>query len=101
MSFGFLVGNIVLSSLFGSYAPYLGFRDFGSQSFLEDASLALGPNSGPSVEFWVQLPLLKIQVYVAIALGTTRGIDTKTPLTNFNAILGICNSQHVGRLRQV
>ncbi len=81
MSFGLLIGNIVLSSLFGSCSPYLGFRDFGSQLFLEDAPLALGPNFGPSVEFWVRLPLLKTQVHVVIALDTTRGISTKTPLT--------------------
>jgi hypothetical protein len=81
LSFGFLVGNIVLSSLFGSCSPYLGFHDFGSQLFLEEAPLALGPNFGPSVEFWVRLPLLKTQVHVAIAFGTTRGIGTKTPLT--------------------
>jgi hypothetical protein len=48
---------------------------------LEDAPLALGLNIGPSVEFWVRLPLLKTQVHVAIVLGTTRGTNTKTPLT--------------------
>ena len=83
---GFLVSNIVLSSLFGSCAPYLGFCDFGSQLFLEDAPLVLGPNFGPSVEFWVRLPFFKTQVYVAVALSTTRGIDTKTPFTVGNKI---------------
>jgi hypothetical protein len=68
----------------------LGLHNLGSQLFLEDASLALGPNFGLSVEFWVRLPLLKTQVHVMIALDTPRGTITKTPPTlgsNFLDIL--------------
>ena len=59
---------------------HLGFHNLGSQIFLEDAPLAFGPNFGPSIEFGFLL-LLKTQVHVVIALGTSRGIVTKTPLT--------------------
>jgi hypothetical protein len=61
----------------------LGLHNLGSQIFLEDAPLALGPNFGPSVEFWVRLPLLKTQVHVVIALGTPRGIITKKYPSHF------------------
>ena len=60
---------------------YLGFYNLSSQLFLEDASLALGPNFGPSVEFWVRLSLLETQAHVVIALSMTRGANTKIPLT--------------------
>jgi hypothetical protein len=63
---------------------YLGFHSLSSQLFLEDAPLALGSNFGPSVEFWVRLPLLKTQVHVVITLGMTNGFSTKTPLTYVN-----------------
>ena len=66
----------------------LGLHNFGSQIFLEDAPLALGPNFGPSVEFWVRLPPLKTQVHAVIALGTPRGTITKTPLTFLATPLG-------------
>ena len=36
---------------------FLGFSDFGFWIFLRSVPLALGPNFGPSVEFWVRLPL--------------------------------------------
>ena len=61
----------------------LGLHNLGSQIFLEDVPLALEPNFGPSVEFWVRFPPLKTQVHIVIALGTPRGTITKTPLTIF------------------
>ena len=61
---------------------YLGFHSLGSQPLLEDAPLALRLNFGPSVEFWIRLLLLKTQVHVVIALGMTRGTNTKTPPTH-------------------
>ena len=66
---------------------YLCFYNLGSKLFLEDAPLALRPSFGPSVGFWVRLPLLKIQAHVAIALDMTRGINTKT-LTFFGNSTG-------------
>ena len=65
-----------------------GLDSFGFQLFLEDAPLVLGPTFGPSVEFWVQLPLLKTQVHVVIAFGMTHGTSTKTPLTFLAPPLG-------------
>jgi hypothetical protein len=60
---------------------YLGFNSFGFQLCTEAAPLALGPTFGPSVEFWVRLPLHKTQVHVTIALSATRGTSMKTPHT--------------------
>ena len=82
-----LIIYIILSSLLGPCSHLLGLHNLGSQIFLKDAPLALGPNFGPSVEFWVRLPLLKTQAHVAIALGTPRGTNTKTPLTMFCQLL--------------
>ena len=62
----------------------LGLQNLSSQIFLEDAPLALGPNFGLSVEFWVRLLLLKTQVHIVIPLGTPRDTITKTPLTMLN-----------------
>ena len=81
--FGFLVGNITLTSLLDPCPILFGLHNFGSQIFLEDAPLALGPDFEPSVEFGVRLPLLKTKVDIVIAFGKTRGIITKTPLTHF------------------
>jgi hypothetical protein len=79
--FGFLVGNITLTSLLDPCPILLGFHNLGSKIFLEDDPLALGPDFGLLVEFWSRISLLKTRVHVAIALGTTRGIITKTPPT--------------------
>ncbi len=78
---GFLLAIFSCLAFLAVVPIYLSFHNLGSQLFLlEDAPLALGPNFGPSIEFWVQLPLLKTQAHVAIALGTTHGTSTKTPL---------------------
>jgi hypothetical protein len=81
---GSLVGNNTLTSLLGLCPILLELHNLSSKIFLEDVLLALGPDFGPSVEFWVRLPLLKTQAHVVIALGTTRGIYTKTPVTKGN-----------------
>ena len=80
-SLGSLVGNNTLTSLLDLCPILLGLHNLGSQIFLKDAPLALGPDFGPLVEFWVQLPLLKTHAYIVIALSTTRGIITKNPFT--------------------
>jgi hypothetical protein len=78
----------------------LRLQNLGSQIFLEDAPLALGPNFGLSVEFWIRLPLLKTQAHVVIALGTPRGTITKTPPTqsNHNSESESCKSACLGTL---
>ena len=81
---GFLLSILSCQAFLVVVLIYLGFHNLGSQLFLEDAPLALGPNFGPLVEFWIQLPLLKTQIHVVIALGMTRGINTKTSLTDSN-----------------
>ena len=86
--FGFLVGNITLTSLLDPCPILFGLHNLGSQIFLEDTPLAFKPDFGPSVEFWVRLPLFKTQVHIMIALSTTRGIITKTPLTFLATPLG-------------
>jgi hypothetical protein len=80
--FGFLIGNNILVNPFGicSYL-FWAFVTLALEHPWKNVPLALGPNFGPLVEFWVRLPLLKTQVHVVIALGTPRGIITKTPLT--------------------
>ena len=83
---GFLLVILSLQAFLIIVFVYLCFYNLGSKLFLEDAPLALRPSFGPSVGFWVRLPLLKIQAHVAIALGTTCGINTKTPLTLPNGI---------------
>ena len=67
--------------------------------FLEDVPLALGPNFGLLVEFWVQLPHLKTQVHVVIALGMPRGNITKTPLTFLATPLG-SRDQHFQKKKE-
>ena len=87
-SLGFLLAISLWQAFLVFILILLGLHNLGSQIFLEDVPLALGPNFGPSFEFWVWLPLLKTQVHVVIALGTPRGTITKTPLTFLVTPLG-------------
>ena len=83
-SLGFSLATLSYQAFSVIVLVYLGLNSFGFQLCLEDAPLALGPTFGPSVEFWVRLPLHKAQVHVVIAFGSTRDIRTKTPLTDVN-----------------
>ncbi len=77
-SLGFLLAILSCQAFSVIALICLGLDSFGFQLFLEDTPLALGPNFGPSVEFWVRLPLHKAQMHVATALGATRGTSTKS-----------------------
>ena len=88
-SLGFLLAILSCQAFSDIVLIYLGFNSFSFQLCLEDAPLALGPTFGPSVEFWIRLPLHKAQVHIEIALGATCDTSTKTPLTTVKAYCGI------------